>query len=44
MVLPNSIWKGADAKVEPTPRLKITKARPNADSPRVRVKLRNAPR
>ncbi|RPI56212.1 MAG: hypothetical protein EHM55_05620 [Acidobacteria bacterium] len=44
MVLPNSIWKGADAKVEPTPRVKITTARTDADSPRARVKLREVPR
>jgi len=44
MVLPNSIWKGADAKVEPAPKVKIVKARTNAESPRVRVKLREVPR
>jgi hypothetical protein len=44
MVLPNSIWKGPDAKVEPAPKVKVVKARTNAESPRVRVKLREVPR
>jgi len=44
MVLPNSIWKGADAKVDPAPRLKIEKTRKKTESPRVRVKLRKVPR
>ena len=48
MVLPNSIWKGADANVArpSTPKVEArrqTGARPS-HSPRVRVKLREVPR
>ena len=43
MVLPNSIWKGADARVEPA-RPKIEQVRKKADSPRARVKFRKVPR
>ena len=44
MVLPNSIWKGPDAKVTlpPTPRIEVVKTRPGTDAPRVR--FRNLPR
>ena len=43
MVLPNSIWKGADAKDAPVPKRKIepVKAR---ESDRPRLKLREVPR
>ncbi len=43
MVLPNSIWKGADAKV-PTARPKIQKVQKKTDSSRLGVKLRKVPR
>ncbi len=48
MVLPNSIWKGADANA--TPRPKIEQRDPSrplfkkADSPRLRVKFREVSR
>ena len=49
MVLPNSIWKGPDAKVAPAPQLKIEKLKieklkksPNSNGRR--VKLRKVPR
>ena len=41
MVLPNSIWKGPDAKVAPAPKLKIETTETVADSANGRrVKLR----
>ena len=43
MVLPNSIWKGPDAKVTPPPKLTIElKKAPGSDRPR--VKFRKMPR
>ena len=47
MVLPNSIWKGADAKdaPAPTPRVEAVKpAKKNGDLVRRRVKFRKMPR
>ncbi len=44
LVLPNSIWKGADAKIEPVRRAKVGKVRTTADSPRVGVKFREVAR
>jgi hypothetical protein len=44
MVLPNSIWKGADAKDAPAPKLKIESVKKKADSDGRRVKLRKVPR
>jgi hypothetical protein len=48
LVLPNSIWKGADANVVRVSTPKVDARRPtNArtpQSPRVRVKLREVPR
>ena len=44
MVLPNSIWKGPDAKVAPVPKAKMEKVKKAADSGRVRVKFRKMPR
>jgi hypothetical protein len=44
MVLPNSIWKGPDAKVAPVPKAKIEKMKKASDSGRVRVKFRKMPR
>ena len=44
MVLPNSIWKGPDAKVAPVPKPKIEKIKHASDSGRVRVKFRKMPR
>jgi hypothetical protein len=46
MVLPNSIWKGPDAKVAPVSKAKIEKMKSTngADSGRVRVKFRKMPR
>jgi hypothetical protein len=43
MVLPNSIWKGADAKVAPS-KPKIEKTRKKADSARLRVEFREVAR
>ena len=42
MVLPNSIWKGPDAKVAPIPKPKIESAKKPSDS--ARVKFRKMPR
>lgn len=43
MVLPNSIWKGPDAKVAPAPKLRTElKKPPSSDRPR--VKFRKMPR
>lgn len=44
MVLPNSIWKGPDAKNAPAPEPKIEKITDPTDSGRVRVKFREMPR
>ena len=44
MVLPNRIWKGADAKVAPPVKHRVEKARKPTDSARPRVKLREVPR
>ena len=50
MVLPNSIWKGPDAKVAPDARPKIEAVKRDAvkkkdrDSARRRVKFRKVPR
>ena len=49
MVLPNSIWKGPDAKVAPAPKpkiekLKIEKLKKSSDSNGRRVKFRKVPR
>ncbi len=43
MVLPNSIWKGPDAKVERT-KVKIEKSKTKAESSRMREKLRDMSR
>jgi hypothetical protein len=41
MVLPNSIWKGPDAKVAPVSKAKIERVakRSVSDSPRVRLRV-----
>jgi hypothetical protein len=44
MVLPNSIWKGPDAKVAPAPKPKIETLKKNSDSAGRRVKFRKVPR
>ena len=47
MVLPNSIWKGADAKDAPAPTPTIEAVKPvkkDRDSGRRRVKFRKVPR
>ena len=44
MVLPNSIWKGPDAKVAPLSKTKIEKVKKRTSSGRVRVKFREMPR
>jgi hypothetical protein len=46
MVLPNSIWKGPDAKVAPVSKAKMEKVKTKkaADSGRVRVKFGKMPR
>ena len=44
MVLPNSIWKGPDAKAVPPVRTKIQKVEKKAKSSRVGVKARNVSR
>jgi hypothetical protein len=44
MVLPNSIWKGPDAKVAPVPKAKMEEMKKATDSGRVRVKFRKMPR
>lgn len=44
MVIPNSIWKGPDAKVAPLPKAKMEKMKKATDSARVRVKFRKMPR
>jgi hypothetical protein len=44
MVLPNSIWKGPDAKVAPLTKIKIEANKKARDSHRPRVKLREVPR
>jgi hypothetical protein len=45
MVLPNSIWKGPDAKVTPAPapKLKIERIDKDPDSAGRRVKFRKVP-
>ena len=47
MVLPNSIWKGPDAKVAPAPKLKTelkTELKKSPGSDRPRLKFRKMPR
>jgi hypothetical protein len=44
MVLPNSIWKGPDAKVAPVSKTTIEKMKKGTPSGRVRVKFRKMPR
>jgi hypothetical protein len=44
MVLPNSIWKGPDARVAPAPKLKIEAMKKTPDSHSRRVKFRKVPR
>ena len=44
MVLPNSIWKGPDAKVAPVSKTTIEKVARRAVSDSPRVKLGNVPR
>jgi hypothetical protein len=44
MVLPNSIWKGADAKDAPVPKRKVESVKTARDSDRPRLKLREVPR
>ena len=44
MVLPNSIWKGPDAKVAPVMKVKIEAHKKARDSDRPRLKLREVPR
>ena len=49
MVLPNSIWKGPDARVAPAPKpkieaVKIEAVKKDRDSAGRRVKLRKVPR
>jgi hypothetical protein len=44
MVLPNSIWKGADAKNAPPPKLKIEAVKKKPDLAGRRVKFRKVPR
>jgi len=43
MVLPNSIWKGPDAKVAPLPKLKL-ESRKARGSDGARLKFREVPR
>jgi hypothetical protein len=44
MVLPNSIWKGPDAKVAPAPKPKIEAVKKHRDLAGRRVKFRKVPR
>lgn len=44
MVLPNSIWKGPDAKVAPPPKPKIESSKKSFRSDNARVKFRKMPR
>ena len=44
MVLPNSIWKGPDAKVAPVPKPKIEAMKKTLDSHGRRVKFRHTAR
>lgn len=44
MVLPNSIWKGADAKVAPVTTITVGPTKKSSGSDRVRVKFRKVPR
>ena len=44
MVLPNSIWKGADANATPRPKIEKKDLFKKADSPRLRVKFREVSR
>lgn len=44
MVLPNSIWKGADANVAPVPKITIETMKKSSGSDRGRVKFRKVPR
>jgi hypothetical protein len=43
MVLPNSIWRGSDAKVAPAPKPKIEAIKKASDSNGRRVKFRKVP-
>jgi hypothetical protein len=43
MVLPNSIWKGPDAKVAPVPKPKIESPKNTTRSDGSRVKFRKVP-
>ena len=44
MVLPNSIWKGPDAKDAPVVRMKIQKIQKKTGAVRTPLKARRAPR
>ena len=44
MVLPNSIWKGPDAKVAPRPKPRIEAFKKASRSDAARVKFRKMPR
>ena len=44
MVLPNSIWKGPDAKVAPVSKSTIERVAKKSSSDRPRVKVRKVPR
>jgi hypothetical protein len=44
MVLPNSIWKGPDAKVAPVPKITIETMKKSSASERARLKFRKMPR
>ena len=44
MVLPNSIWKGPDAKVAPVTKTRIEAGKKMRDLHRPRLKLREVPR
>ena len=44
LVLPNSIWRGSDAKIAPAPKPKIEALKKASDSKGRRVKFRNVTR
>lgn len=44
MVLPNSIWKGADAKDAPVSKRKVVSIKKGREADRSRVKFREVPR
>ena len=44
MVLPNSLWKGPDAKVAPVPKITVETMKKSSGSDRARVKFRKVPR